>query len=310
MSDTADDAPIFTCGAQRSGTTLLRTGLSLHSRVRVSDEAHFLRDVLAVDDRSLSPEARFERYWAVSTMLSSKRYRVDRSAARQRFIAAPAPDKRAFIRAVLQEDAAANGKVRWGAKVPDSTRAVPRLAEWFPAARFIWITRDPRAAVISRQGTRWVNVRDLSRLAKQWHEGVDVYSRPWQPDPRFLFIRYEDLVADWQGTVRHILDHVGEEPEDHILHPAPGDLGFNTSHEGRDAPRAEVIVQGQNERWRALLSDRDVWTIQRRTGSGMRRFRYEPIPYPLSRRSAWMSGQAVIGPLSNLRHRVARLRRR
>jgi hypothetical protein len=302
-SDGQADGPVFTGGLARSGTTLLHTALSLHSRIHSSREAHFLKEVRAAVVTSGDPGERFDLLWAAFSSSPQSRPTVDQGAVRANFLAAAGPGLREFVRAVLETDASARGKARWGAKVPDHIDAVPQVLGWFPDCRFIWITRDPRAVITSRTSASWNRSTDVSRLAGTWQKRADLRSRRWTADPRFLFIRYEDLVADWEGTIRSVLAHVGEEPEDRILHPAPTDLGFNTSFEGRDAPRDAAIVEGRNERWRNELSDRQVWSIQRKAARGMERFGYEPVSLPLLRRAAWNVSAAVSTKASSFRRR-------
>jgi len=102
-------------------------------------------------------------------------------------------------------------------KSPTHTGRVATLAETFPGAKFIHITRDPRALFPSTVRL-WRSLDEVQALQKPTGEGLDSYvldcletmytafhRQRDEIDPANLIdIRYEDLIADPVGQVESI----------------------------------------------------------------------------------------------------------
>lgn len=102
-------------------------------------------------------------------------------------------------------------------KSPTHTGRVATLAEAFPGAKFVHITRDPRALFPSTIRL-WKSLDEVQALQKPTGEGLDQYviaclesmyaafhRQREQIDPANLIdIRYEDLIADPVGQVETI----------------------------------------------------------------------------------------------------------
>jgi hypothetical protein len=154
-----------------------------------------------------------------------------------------------------------------GEKTPEHFLHLPRLLAWYPEARIVHTFRDPRATYVSelrrrRQG-RWglktlvpalpdavldpvLPMTQLVHTTVRWGQAVKVDRTTGDAlGPRYLRLRYEDLVADPETRVRELCAFAGIEYTDALL-----DVGFTGSsysdarHAGRGiAPRAA-------DRWR------------------------------------------------------------
>jgi hypothetical protein len=96
------------------------------------------------------------------------------------------------------------GKHQWGQKTPRFVRYGDLLKLAFPDARFIHLIRDPRAVVssLTRSNTHRTNIYFA---AKRWAKDVQagLTLKDQYPDD-VLEVRYEDLVAAAENTVRRV----------------------------------------------------------------------------------------------------------
>ncbi|MFK8111499.1 MAG: sulfotransferase [Rubripirellula sp.] len=102
-------------------------------------------------------------------------------------------------------------------KSPTHTGRIGLLAKEFPEAKFIHITRDPRSLFPSTCRL-WRGLDDVQALQKPSHENIQPYvvecltrmykafhtQREQVESHRLIDVRYEDLVKDPVGTLKHI----------------------------------------------------------------------------------------------------------
>ena len=116
--------------------------------------------------------------------------------------------------------ASRRGKSRWAEKTPLNVRHLGWIYRHFPNARFIHVIRDGRDVACSLRSHpvrrfvdgAWASVpqnRSVASCIQQWltltGEGMG-----WRADPRYLEVRYEDLVRDPEATMRRVMAFVGE----------------------------------------------------------------------------------------------------
>jgi hypothetical protein len=115
-------------------------------------------------------------------------------------------------------------------KCPFHTWSLPALVRAYPNARFVHLHRDPAAAVASTaslcravRGARSDEV-DLPEIGAFWRQrivpltGELAQARDDLIDHRpVLDLRYTELVADTEGTLRRVLDFLGLTATDRFL---------------------------------------------------------------------------------------------
>lgn len=198
-ADRALDRPIFVIGSPRSGTTLLRLMLDSHSRVSCGEETHFLRQM----------ETMVGRHWP---LLAAYGFEREWWLARIRGFYAD------FANAVL----ARSGKVRWAEKDPTYTLHLEFLEALFPTAQYVHLVRDGHDVVASFRD-RW-GYRSAARAARgEWRRYVLAARalRDRVPRERYLELRYEDLVAETETTLRRLFEYLDEPFEEAVLEPDP-----------------------------------------------------------------------------------------
>lgn len=183
--------PIFVGGEPRSGTTLLRVILDSHPAIACGPESQFLAD------------PRFEEF---------HRYFRDRWASRAEGFGYAKDDLddlfRGFVTTFFERYAAKRGKRRWADKTPQTIWILPYLWKLFPTARFVHMVRDGRDVACSVLEQDW-GPKDVEEAAARWVKSIEC-GKAWRGDPRYLEVRYEDLVAHTEREVRRVLAHVGE----------------------------------------------------------------------------------------------------
>ncbi|HZS84692.1 MAG TPA: sulfotransferase [Stellaceae bacterium] len=214
-----DNTPFFIIGSGRSGTTLLRLILARHSRLHIPPETWFLRDLVAELPLSatLTP-SQVER--AVAIMTTGYRWPdmgIRPEELRGWAMALERPKLVDVVGLVYRFHLERAGKVRFGDKTPIYFDIVPQLATLYPGAKFIHLIRDGRDVAIS-----WINLNYDRYYERPGFEWTSVMARRqayvggphWQ---QIIEIKYEDLVADLEVTVRKICRFLGEEFEPGML---------------------------------------------------------------------------------------------
>lgn len=228
------ERPMFIVGPGRSGTTLLRSLLSAHSRIAVTPETHFMAHA---EGRGLErgAPADFETFWSgYTSWVRFADLGVDAQRCRQIIEEQGEKTFESVFRAVLRAYAEKAGKSRVGEKTPGHTRFLAHLLGWFPDAQVLVMQRDPRAVVASQLKTPYVQKRmaaasngrhviagrrahEVAFYADNWRIVYEERLAPWKDDPRVHTVRYEELVQDPEREVRAVCDFLGEPFEPDVL---------------------------------------------------------------------------------------------
>ena len=215
---TTPHTPLLVLAAgQRCGSTLLQRLLTSHPGVLIWGEhgGQLGRILQAADgllswSQELGGDARVE--------FSQHSY--------QSWMANLTPDRdlilhalRRFIDTLYVEPAVRVGRPIWGLKEVRYTLAdARRLHVLYPGLAVILLIRDPRAVLRSldewerKTNGRWT--RPLTEDAMvNWRRVAQDFLAPPQGGPPVLRLRYEDLVADPDGTCDTIARHTGLDAE-------------------------------------------------------------------------------------------------
>ncbi len=317
------EAPIFIVGAGRSGTTLLRTALSAHSRIAVTPETHYLKFADRHGARDSDRPADFAAFW--TSLIRWSRFLdlgVSDELVLQMASASGPPSFRSVFAAMLAAYGETNRKPRVGEKTPGHYRYWKRLLEWFPDARLIAIRRDPRAIAASALATPWVReqmepaarLAPIVRRSRTYH--VAGQSRGWQriygeyvpaaeQDPRVLVVSYEALVKEPEEVLGEVCRHIGEDFDPALLTrrddvrgaqssaPKSGAWdGWVAEHEAR---AANAISDASLGRWREILNPTELAMIEAICGDTMTRCGYPLELTALRRRLGGGIARTLIG---------------
>ena len=308
------EPPIFIMGAGRSGTTLLQSLLSAHSRITVTPETHFCSIWEEHAGAPVGSDAGdFEAGWRGT--LASKRFAdlgVTPERARSVLERGPERSARAALAALMAAYGEARGKPRVGEKTPGHWRHARTLLDWFPEARLIVTRRDPRAVAASKMKAPWApqamrfagtasarltRLHVVAEEARHWARLYDEVIPSLLRDPRATLVSYEDLVGDAEGVMRRVCAFLGEAFEPAMLadrseQPAPAagrvalDGAWRDWRERHHAASRRPVDTGSLGKWRADLSAREVAAMEAVAGEVMARCGYEPVSGRGARRAA------------------------
>jgi protein-tyrosine sulfotransferase len=249
--------PIVLGGCGRSGTTVLRMMLDSHRRI------------------CCGPESSLFRRRAVDTRWLADRFGFDPAEVRALFEAAAS--RPAFIEAFAALCMRMAGKARWAEKTPRNISRIDAIFRCFPEARFVHVLRDgrdvacslrthPRHKVVDGRIVPTGVHRPIAGCARRWVRDIES-SRRWWGDPRFLTVRYEDLVLDPRPVLERVIALVGEDWDEAMLAHAVADSPFRDATRFAQNPEALGAVNTSSlGRWQRDLDARDRRIFKRIAG--------------------------------------------
>ena len=268
--------PLLILGVRRSGTTLLRVMLDRHSQLAVPDETYFVpqladRHLRPVDADDFLDDVRRVVDWDLS---------LDTVRARLRD-GMPVGEAIGTVYAVYAEE---EGKPRWGDKTPMYMQNLRLLERLFPDARYVHLIRDGRDAALSFLSMprgivteTWMHPGTPADFACQWRtEVAAARALGRRVGPRYHEMRYEELVADVESTLRSICDFAGLEYE-----PAMVDYAGNVDVSAK--PHQQRLMQPPTtgvRNWRTQMSAADVDAFERVAGDVLCEVGYETTRGP------------------------------
>lgn len=276
---------IFVVGVARSGTTLMRTLLSVSERIAIARESHFMGHIfgrrgarqffhragdLSSDDTIrrivemiYSGEyQRHSRWRNVSPYWLWLIESVPREELERRLLAAERSERGLFA-AFMRVYADTEGKPVMGEKTPTHLTYVDTLLDWYPDARVIHMLRDPRAVYVSDRYRRRTKGRRpytwlmkvpflleaylLVLTAVTWRRAIRLHAEYEKRHPgRYLLVRFEDLVVQPTVTVPRLFQFLGVDlPSDFLDVQLSAKHGMRSSSEGLDPAAAD--------RWRERI---------------------------------------------------------
>jgi hypothetical protein len=216
----------FIVGVARSGTTLLRLMLDAHPDLAIPPETHFIPKVIKACDEPGNPHDR------VFELLTTHRrwpdYGLDAAELRDRLDRIDPLSAGDALRAFYGLYAEHHGKPRWGDKSPSYVRRMRRVASALPEAHFVHLVRDGRDVALSQVEVDF-GPDEVAAVARRWVEGI-AKARRQARRVSYLELRYEDLVADPEPSLRRVCEFV----------ELPWDAAMLDYHEGARDRMAEV----------------------------------------------------------------------
>jgi LPS sulfotransferase NodH len=166
----------------RSGSTLLRVLLDSHSEIHCPHEIHL---------RYLS--VNLEAKWVERSM---KEMGLDEE--RLEYL---------LWDRVLQRELASSGKPRLATKTPNDVFIADRIKTCWPDAKLIFLLRHPAAIARSRQEYQGdeADAEKNVALIKRYCDALEHARQTYDG----VTIRYEELTADPEPTLRRVCDHLG-----------------------------------------------------------------------------------------------------
>jgi hypothetical protein len=203
--------------------------------------------------------------------------------AELRSMRASAPSQGAFIDAFAERAREAAGESRWAEKTPQNIRHLDWIVARWPSATIMHVIRDGRDVVCSMRrhpDRRWVNggwqkelvPRSVEWYARRWLADTAA-GMAWRGDPRYVEVRYEDLVAAPREAMRDLAGAAGASPDAGWLQVV-GQREEGPGTGGR--PDYEGALSGISVgRWRSDLSAAEQDEVERLCAPRLRELGYE-----------------------------------
>jgi hypothetical protein len=194
-------SPVFILSSMRAGSTLLRCLLDTHSQICAPRE-------LYLTDLKVRPITRFARRSVAVAGLDNRRV------------------EHLLWDRLLHAFLTTSGKQIIVDKTPRNALDWRRIAECWPAARYIFLLRDPRQTLASCLDViRDQPEEEVVEMALAFLDGVDEARR----ELTGLEVRYERLTADPAAACQEICAYLGVEWEPSMLEYGAVDHGIDTA---------------------------------------------------------------------------------
>jgi hypothetical protein len=177
----------------------------------------------------------------------------------------------AIISGLFEKNAQGEGKARWGDKTPYYVMHIPKLLEWFPDAQIVHLIRDGRDVALSLFGRRHdFYVYNTYSAAEYWESYVEkghALGRTLGAE-QYLELRYEDLLAHPEDTMKRLCAFLGETFSDDLFDVAPVDDPGKT-------PLVHKPLQAENAgKWRSRMRAAQVRAFEGVAGKTLQAFGY------------------------------------
>ena len=275
-----NQGPIFIVGMPRSGTTLMRSMLSVHPNIAVSRETHFFpqwwKRYRKIDLNNLDNFAAFWQEYSASDRFP--KVVIDPPLVKEKILASGNIDLKTIFTCIMEVLAAKINKPRWAEKTPVHYKYLHILLDWYPQARIIWMLRDPRSVVASTL-ERWQKT-PVDGCAEKWSASILDFQQRWSEDKRVRLIKYEDLVSDTESEMKNLCDFLGEKfyidlISDRTQNVQQVFLHNENPEKGPNRLANQSITSTRIDRWRAILSPNQITTVESIAKDAMLRFNYQ-----------------------------------
>lgn len=280
--------PIFVGGLERSGKTLMRLSLSSHPNLAMTRRTYMWPHFYGRFGDLRIP-SNFER--CLTAMLHHKHIRMlapDAARVRREFQQGEPTYARLFS-LFHQHYAERMGKSRWGDQTGSIEYYADQILAAYPSAKLIHMIRDPRDRYqVSRSAERRSR-GGIGGAMAQWCDSVELARRNHDRYlDCYLVIRYEELLANREQTLREVCSFIGEDF-------VPGMLSLEHAMRYSDETKAADATSAPDLRLASSLnagyvdlSQRELAFVQRFAQADMQLYSYQPRPIRLSLRERLM----------------------
>ncbi len=192
--------PVFIVGFPRSGTTLMEQTLSSHPRIAAGDELPYINDITQIMPRLLASPLNYPEALAELWMGDQ---RDGLNELRDYYL------NRAAKSGIFRE-----GADRFTDKMPLNEAHLGLISLLFPQSPVIHVLRHPLDVVLSVYSNHLTHgfycASALETIAQHYVLIADLVQHYKQHlSMRYLSIRYEDMVADQEASIRRVLGFIG-----------------------------------------------------------------------------------------------------
>ncbi|HAS55547.1 MAG: sulfotransferase [Nitrospirae bacterium GWC2_57_13] len=276
--------PIFMIGIQRSGSNLLRLMLNQLPEVAAPHPPHILQRLMPLQASygDLSAQENFSRLVDDACRLVElnpvawEGVKLDRKD-----VAALCREKNlvAVHGAVYDICAESQGARTWCCKSLANIQYVPQIEAYFKTPKYIYLYRDGRDVALSFRKAV-VGEKHYYQIAREWAsiQELALKIRETIEPPRFLAVRYEDLIHDAEKAARAICAFLG-------VPYLPSMLDFNKTDEAKRAATSSdlwinvtnPVMKNNSFKFMREMSEQDLRIFETAAGAMLDALGYERI---------------------------------
>ena len=306
--------PIFIVGLPRSGSTLLELTVSKSPGVLLLAEGLYLspwrrdfRYFLRTRVGDISNDANLRKMIEIifsnhggvpgltSTLWRLRHIRAigEEPLKEKVFQALKASDRSlgTIYQILLREITLYNGRQRCSVSFPVHVSCLPKLVEWFPEAKIIHITRDPRGIAISKTndpgGTALYNQKYprlkffirkamIGFVIVQYISASRIHTR-FRNYKNYLLVQYEDLVLDHERLLRGVCSFADAEFTNEMLEQTE-ERAQRSSITGEVRTKADAKAASK---WKEIITPFEEFLINFLTKPSMAKFGFNHRSHPV-----------------------------
>jgi hypothetical protein len=307
-STDAWQGPLFIVGASRSGTAMLRSVLNRSPDIDLAGETHYFDDLRPrLAGKSLRGMTEAERnacadYFRAQTVrpYGAKGDPAQSKLSRETLLAEAEAigDSSDSVFEAYCRHRLADGTARiWGEKTPRHIFRIDEILALYPQAKVICMVRDARGVVASYRDWNYQGglpteddpdyqgamKADDARKHASYH--ILIASLMWRAAANAAFkalarhgadrvriVRYEDATDAPEEVIRDLSGWLGVGFEESLLN-----VPLHNSSTIKFAPGAGISKAPQN-RWREVLSEKEIGVIQQVAGKALQQAGYQILP--------------------------------
>ena len=274
------EKPFFIVSPSRSGSTMLRLMLNMHSRLAVPHEMKYFG--LAVPEQHLrtwrTPSISRDRFESLISAWIHSRSHSFADIGIQNVLDTAIDRARTFrdpYESAMNMWAEHQGKQRWGEKTPNNIFYVDILADMFPNSQFIFLVRDPRAVVRSMKKSSFFSTNCVIN-SYNWKASISSGVKLLKEnvhDENKLVVRYEDLVQDTEEVLKRVVSFLGEPFESDMLRFHEIDESL-LPQKVRTPNIKKPVDSSTAHKWKHDLSESEIAIVDWLCSDFMRKFGY------------------------------------
>jgi hypothetical protein len=270
--------PIFIGGCERSGTTMLGAMLGGHSQCVCVPESQFIDHQLARAD--FHPDS-VEPRRVLANILSNPRYRLlwhhqlDLATVDVQKIGSTYAQVLCWLVHTYGRKVGKANTPVWIDHTPTNFRRDLMLLRMFPDARFIHLVRDGRGVAASVIPLDW-GPNNIVHAAEFWMArcAFGLAAEVELGLERVLRIRYEDVLADPERTLRRVATFAGLEYEPAMIEGVGHQPARYNERQHRLVGHAPDRSRAAG--WQRVLSAREVEIFEAEVGDFLMALGYQP----------------------------------